>query len=315
MYPGEHAGIVPRELWDKVQERLRTNNYGHRSGSRAKEPSLLVGLVYDERGNRFTPSHTVKNGKRYRYYVSQAAIQHPGSCHQGPVRIPAGELETAACSALHSFLKSATNVTDALVVRRKNADSSQDTIRAAAALSKRLLFGSPAERRAFIRTVVSRIVVRSEGLEVLVRKEALRNSVRQSPARHRNQSSEPLLSLRINTHLAVGGRETRLVLTGDSAEGIAGRPTHSLIKAVARAHDWYERITRGELRYRRSIAKLTGLDDRYVSRILRCAFLAPDMVDAILKGRQPPSLTVHDLVSDLPSAWATQRQRLGFAAK
>lgn len=315
MYPGEHAGIVPRELWDKVQERLRTNNYGHRSGSRAKEPSLLVGLVYDERGNRFTPSHTVKNGKRYRYYVSQAAIQHPGSCHQGPVRIPAGELETAAGSALHSFLKSAKNVTDALVVRRKNADSSQDIIRAAAALSKRLLFGSPAERRAFVRTVVSRIVVRSEGLEVLVRKEALRNSVRQSPARHRNQSSEPLLSLRINTHLAVGGRETRLVLTGDSAEGIAGRPTHSLIKAVARAHDWYERIIRGELRYRRSIAKLTGLDDRYVSRILRCAFLAPDMVDAILKGRQPPSLTVHDLVSDLPSDWATQRQRLGFAAK
>jgi site-specific DNA recombinase len=315
VYPGEHEGIVPRELWDKVQERLRVNNYGHCSGSRAKEPSLLVGLVYDERGNRFTPSHTVKNGKRYRYYVSQAAIKHPGSCHQGPVRIPACELETAACSALHSFLKSANNVTDALVVRRKNADSSQDIISAAAALSKRMLFGSPAERRAFIRTVVSRIVVRSEGLEVLVRKEVLRNRVLQSPARHRNQSSEPLLSLKINTHLAVGGRETRLVLTGDSAEGIAGRPTHSLIKAVARAHDWYERIMRGELRYRRSIAKLIGLDDRYVSRILRCAFLAPDIVDAILEGRQPPSLTVRDLVSDLPSDWAAQRQRLGFAAK
>jgi DNA invertase Pin-like site-specific DNA recombinase len=315
VYPGEHAGIVPRELWDKVQERLRTNNYGHRSGSRAKEPSLLVGLVYDERGNRFTPSHTVKNGKRYRYYVSQAAIKHPGSCHQGPVRIPAGELETAACSALHSFLESATNVTDALAVQRRNADSSQDIIRAAAALSKRMLSGSPAERRAFIRTVVSRIIVRSEGLEVLVRKQALRNRVLQSPARHRNQSSEPLLSLKIDTHLAVGGRETRLVLTGDSVEGIAGRPTHSIIKAVARAHDWYERIMRGELRYCRSIAKLTGLDDRYVSRILRCAFLAPDIVDAILEGRQPPGLTVHVLVSDLPSDWAAQRQRLGFAAK
>jgi hypothetical protein len=315
VYPGEQAGIIPRELWDKVQERLRTNNYAHRSGSRAKEPSLLVGLVYDERGNRFTPSHTVKNGKRYRYYVSQAAIKHPGSCHQGPVRIPAGELETATGSALHSFLKSAKNVTDALALRRKNADSNQDIIRAAAALSKRLLLGSPADRRAFIRTVVARIVVRSEGLEVLVRKEALQNRIFQSPARHRDQSSEVLFSLKINTHLVVGGREVRLVLTGDCAEGIAGHPIHSLIKAVARAHDWYERIIRGELRHRRSIAKLTGLDERYVSRILRCAFLAPDIVDAILKGQQPPCITVHDLVSDLPSDWITQRQRLGFAAK
>lgn len=150
---------------------------------------------------------------------------------------------------------------------------------------------------------------------MLVRKEVLRNRVLQSSARHRNQSSEPLLSLKINTHLAVGGRETRLVLSGDSAGGIARRLTHSLIKAVARAHDWYERIIRGELRYRRSIAKLTGLDHRYVSRILRCAFLAPDIVDAILDGRQPPGLTVHDLVSDWPSDWATQRQRLGFPAK
>ena len=42
----------------------------------AKSPSLLVGLLYDDQGNRFTPSHAVKRGKRYRYYVSQAAIHH-----------------------------------------------------------------------------------------------------------------------------------------------------------------------------------------------------------------------------------------------
>jgi len=162
---------------------------------------------------------------------------------------------------------------------------------------------------------MARIVVRSEGFEVLVRKEALRNRVLQSPARHRNQSSEVLFSLKIKTHLAVGGREARLVLTGDSAEGIAGRPPHSLVKAVARAHDWYERIVRGELRDRGSITELTGLDERYVSRILRCAFLAPDIADAILEGRHPPSLAINDLVSDLPSDRAAQRQRLGFAAK
>ena len=69
--------IISQELWDKVQDRLRTNNEARRSGSYSKSPSLLVGLLYDEDGgNRFTPSHAVKNGKRFRYYVSQAAIHH-----------------------------------------------------------------------------------------------------------------------------------------------------------------------------------------------------------------------------------------------
>src|SRR5713226_276799 len=81
VYPGEHEGIVPRELWERVQAQLRANNHTHQNVLRAAMPSLLVGLVYDERGNRFTPAHAVKNGKRYRYYVSQAAIKNPGSCH------------------------------------------------------------------------------------------------------------------------------------------------------------------------------------------------------------------------------------------
>ena len=90
IYPGEHKGIVPRELWARVQAQLRTNNQAHKNGLRAAMPSLLVGLLYDERSNRFTPAHAVKNGKRYRYYVSQAAIKNPGSSHVGPIRIPAG---------------------------------------------------------------------------------------------------------------------------------------------------------------------------------------------------------------------------------
>ena len=87
-YAGEHDAIIPQELWDKVQDRLRANNKVRRSGSNSKSPSLLVGLLYDEEGNRFTPSHAVKGGKRYRYYVSQAAIHHrrnrQGRTNQNP---------------------------------------------------------------------------------------------------------------------------------------------------------------------------------------------------------------------------------------
>ena len=65
VYPGEHEAIVPRELWERVQARLQANDHAHMNHARAAMPSLLVGLLYDDRGNRFTPAHAVKNGKRY----------------------------------------------------------------------------------------------------------------------------------------------------------------------------------------------------------------------------------------------------------
>jgi hypothetical protein len=81
---------------------------------------------------------------------------------------------------------------------------------------------------------------------------------------------------------------------------------------VARAHRWPEQIVQGKLEGRRSIARLTGLDERYAGRILDCAFLAPDIVEAILDGRQPVDLGIQKLLKDLPLDWIAQRQTLGF---
>ena len=69
-YPGEHKAIVPKDLWERVQAKLRSDNGGRRNGIKANCSSMLVGLLQDAAGKRFRPSHTVKNGKRYRYYVS-----------------------------------------------------------------------------------------------------------------------------------------------------------------------------------------------------------------------------------------------------
>src|SRR5712691_7445397 len=75
-YPGEHESLVAQDLWEAVQARLKGNCQARRNGTKARESSLLAGLIYDGNGNRLTPSHAVKNGKRYRYYVSQAVIRN-----------------------------------------------------------------------------------------------------------------------------------------------------------------------------------------------------------------------------------------------
>ena len=75
--------IVDKPLWDQVQAILAENRVERATGSDAKHPSLLAGLVFDETGERLTPSHAVKKGTRYRYYVRRSLIT--GSS-QGPFK-------------------------------------------------------------------------------------------------------------------------------------------------------------------------------------------------------------------------------------
>jgi site-specific DNA recombinase len=318
VYPGEHQGIVPRELWERVQVQLRANNHTHQNGLRAAMPSLLVGLVYDERGNRFTPAHAVKNGKRYRYYVSQAAIKNPGSSHSGPVRLPAGEIESLVRSKLRSFLGSPHEVVDALALQGRDAAATQSILAAAQEWSKRLASAAAAETRPFIRSLISRIVIHPAIVDVLVDKHRLRSALLVGGRSANSPSAalqEGLITLKVKARLKRCGREVRLVLPANSGGEISARPEQHLIKAVARAHGWHRRIIRGEQTDCRSIAHATGLDERYMSRIFQCAFLAPDIVESILDGRQPAEMTLKRLRTHLPIEWIAQRQLLGFPAR
>jgi DNA invertase Pin-like site-specific DNA recombinase len=99
-YPGEHEAIVPGELFDAVQARLAQNKAGERRwwGSQA----LLIGRIYDDRGNQMTPSHANKNGARYRYYVSQAVLQRCRENAGTISRVPAPEVEQAVVKAIRT---------------------------------------------------------------------------------------------------------------------------------------------------------------------------------------------------------------------
>ncbi len=92
-YPGEHEAIVDEPLWDEVQAALAANRVERATGARAARPSLLTGMVFDESGERLTPTHAVKKGARYRYYVSTSLITGDARTRSSGRRIPAGNLE------------------------------------------------------------------------------------------------------------------------------------------------------------------------------------------------------------------------------
>jgi site-specific DNA recombinase len=107
------------------------------------------------------------------------------------------------------------------------------------------------------------------------------------------------------------GGEVHLIVPPSSGVSIR-HPRTSLIKAVARSHAWYERVLERKTADMRSLAREAGLTPHYVRNVFACAFLAPDIVEAILEGRQPLTLKFANLYKRIPLGWAEQRRQFGF---
>jgi DNA invertase Pin-like site-specific DNA recombinase len=319
-FAGQHQAIVAKDLWEKVQARLAANNQARRNGSNAKCSSLLSALIYDEQGNRFTPSHAVKNGKRYRYYVSQAAIHHRSGA-SGPSRIPAHEIEDLVCQKLRTFLGDPNELLRIATSFTDEAADVEAIIGAGQRLSSAWESQTTASIREFLNEVVKRILVLEKEIRVLVKTGPLSRSLLCDSGSPRKvevrnnlaaDKTEDLITLHIHASLKRCGGEVRLVLPTDSTGESKPRPLPSLIKAIARAHDWREQIITGGMTGPRSIRKVTGLDERYIAHVLHAAFLAPDIVEAILNGQQPVDFTMEKLRKRPPVDWQEQRTRLGF---
>jgi len=97
--PGEQPPILDRTLFEAVQAKLSEQRISHRA-TRGSSESLLLGRIFDDRGNRMTPSHSRKQGLRYRYYVSSALIQGQPELVGSVTRVPAAEIESLVCNAV-----------------------------------------------------------------------------------------------------------------------------------------------------------------------------------------------------------------------
>jgi len=305
-YPGEHESIVLRELWDQVQTQLRGDNQGRRHGVRVESPSLLTGLIMDGEGNKLTASHTVKSGRRYRYYCQ--AVSQQSRVQGSSIRIPAHDIESGVVGRIAEFLQSQKEVVDQLGAVEETAESIQRLLGSSECTSRLLMAGTRGQISDLVRKVVNRIVVHQEHIQILLKKKYLRAFLlNEQPVDH---VGDHIISLEFAARLSRRGREVRLVLSSGAAEAVSANQSQALLKAVARAHEWYEQLVTGEASGPRSIAMRTGLDESYVRRILGYAFLAPDIVEAILDGRQPPDLTLEKLRITFPMNWVEQRRVL-----
>src|SRR5476649_630076 len=102
---GEHEPILDRELFEAVQAKLATNTVLRQVRLKGS-PAILTGRIFDDRGNRMSPSHSNKLGVRYRYYVSHAILQQRKAEAGSVARVPAAEIEKLVLDGVRRHLAS-----------------------------------------------------------------------------------------------------------------------------------------------------------------------------------------------------------------
>ena len=268
----------------------------------------MAGLLVDARGERLTPSHAVRNGRRYRYYVSAALITGAGTDRAQGWRLAAREIEEAVIRILTDALTSPAS----LVGRFGGAGVPGEQVRKLLGRATHMaaaLGGSPGERAKLVRELVEQITVDAKTIIIKLRYSVLLGG--DVPSSASEAASGDAVELTAAATFTRRGAETKLVLPGLAQQKHNSRCDPALIKAIARGRAWFEELATGQARSLQDLAKRDGISRRYIRRLVGLAFLSPQLVEAILQGRQSVELTATRLTElDLPLDWTEQHKLL-----
>jgi site-specific DNA recombinase len=281
VHRGEHEPIVDSALFEAVQAKLAAQAVARRCRLRGS-PALLTGRLSDDRGNHMSPTHANKGGARYRYYVSQAALQSkpppPGSVS----RVPAAEIEALVLAALRNHL---------------NASGAGEQL--------------PHNDRELLECHLERVTLTPNHLEL-----RLHQSLEPTQAHDaaNNSAGRPIASV---TTIAVPWSSP----IPATVKGIIHMPAHNtpikasrreaLLIAIAKARHWIDDLAHGRAASFAVIARREGRVERHIRLLAPLAFVSPRIVSALLEGTAPADLTLTKLAHALPYSWADQERRVG----
>jgi len=231
IYPGQHPALIDAETWTAVHDQLTAKARRHRSQVGAAEPSLLAGMLTDRHGMRFTPSHAVKNGRRYRYYVSAPGLIETGADRAQVRRLAAQKVEGAVIRILVEALSSPARLLERFATGSMPADQIRKMLgradRLAAAFS-----GSPRDRVKLVQGLVEKVIVADKTIIIKMRSGALLG--RGVPSSGSEDPSSSVIELTAAVAFKRRGVETKLMLPGLDQPNHSARRDPALIRAIAR---------------------------------------------------------------------------------
>ena len=307
---GEHAPIIDQPLWDAVQAHLAANTSERNSGTRTRPPSLLAGMLFDGHGNRMTPTHATKQGRRYRYYVSRPLITNDQTNGSAGLRIPAEEIEQAVTSRIRHWLVDPGSVYQA--IRLADPSPQRQLIAQAGEIGKSWSKIPATRQRALLTALIGRIEVGLNRIDIHLRPTRL-SALLDIPAAPLSSATDETQILSVPIELRRSGREIKMLIEGTDPFATA-KPDTRLIKLLIRARRFNATLVDSDGVPFAALVKQEGVSPSYFTRLVRLSHLAPDIIQAVLDGRQPRDLTADKLLahSRLPLTWHEQRRVLGF---
>ena len=171
-HPGQHEAIISRDLWDKVHAILQESPRKRASNTRARTPALLKGLLYGPDGAAFSPTHTRKGDRLYRYYVSQTVLKHgAGACPVG--RVQAAEIEAAVIDRLRAVFRQSEIVAGTWKAARDDGITEADVREELHELDPLWDELFPAEQARIVQLLVERVTIHEGALDIRLRSDGL----------------------------------------------------------------------------------------------------------------------------------------------
>src|SRR5271167_3453968 len=303
-HPGQHKAILPREPWERVQQRLDGNAARGRGTSNRSISSPLAGKLFDADGQPLYVQGATKARRRYRYYISKRLVNGSASDNRKGWRLAAPELERAVAIAARHILSDRAGLLEALEKSGIDSPDVRATLESTSNLLRQLQI--EADSMDCLSDVIDRVHLRDDGISV-----ALGIQIPCSRAGVRTNSILNL-SRFVPLRMKRRGVETRIIMT--QGEDLPRKVDPALLKAVARAKAWFEELASGQVSSLTDIARREKIAPRYVERLSRLSFVAPRIIEAICQGRQPADLSAETLLNriDLPLQWSEQLSALGI---
>jgi len=294
VYEGLHQAIIEPERWEAIQKCLQCGASRYRKAgqhrARKTQPSLLVGKLFDETGDRLTPSHSrSKTGARLRYYISHRLIAKSGEANTDGWRLPAPELEQTVVRLVRSFFERDGVISE--IVQKTSANEIP-------ALKARVDAFTSSRKNDPCLHLVARIDLGPGDIRISLDAETIARLLEINI----NRIIGDLPFIHSPFQIRKRGVETKIILNG-----AARAVDEVLLINIAQALRWYGLLKAGNTFS--EISRETGISKRRIQQMLDLAFLAPDIVRDVLQGSQPLGFTSDWVLRhNLPSDWQAQRE-------
>ncbi|WP_430444421.1 recombinase family protein [Sphingorhabdus contaminans] len=305
-FQGEHEAIVPEELWNQVQAKLAKQGQGGSSRKVSPRTGALAGLVYDGEGRAMVLTHTQKGSRRFHYYANR----YEALGNSAASRVSARDIEDIVVEQLSQTLASGNKVQNMLLDGSYNSEQLHNVISRCNKLATELDAAKYKRKQEILRNALDRIDLYDDHVVIRVDNRGLLNIIRA------DSSVQPAKENLIIERQAIRfrrGKALRLVIPAPTSESNIQMRDEKLIALIVESRTIMAQLTNHPNKSVPTLAAEQGRCRVRMMKVAKLACLAPDIVTAIVEGRQPLKLTPGKLLSAyLPFAWADQKRVLGF---